>query len=247
MKIQKKCAVIMAASMSIMVGAAKATTIPVANYSFESPDLGSPGLAVPEVDDWTTTTTWPPAEGYTNPYVGVFSNLLADDPAAGEWRIQNADQNQLVYIFSNSTNTLSQVLTTATFQPGQQYNLTVGVANAGSAPATGDTLAIQLYYTTAADPNTPVILATRNVVEGTDSLNQTELTDFTASTAGLLAEDDPAVGNQIGIIFTTTGSGAGEFDLDNVRLSTSVPEPGVLGILAGTPLLVLRRRRRTVG
>ncbi len=223
---------------TVMASAVAQVAVP--NGSFESPTVSPVGFGVSlTIDDWTTTG---PANevvdigsGPQNSGVGIFPN-----PSSGAGSINNADQNQLAYMFSNSTHTLSQVLDTD-FQADEQYILTVGVANAGAIPSAGDTLTIQLFYTTTDDPPTQVIVATRNVVEGTDTLSQSELTDFSASTSGPLDETFPeAAGRPIGILFTTTGVGGGEFDLDNVR----IPEPGTIGIagIAGMLSVFVRRR-----
>jgi hypothetical protein len=227
----------------------KAADITVPNFSFESP-AGPFAIQVSlTIDDWTTTG--PPSEvvnvgnGPQNSGVGIFQNSSPGSPGYAT----NADGTQMAYMFSGSQDptynlhTLSQVLTTA-FAANTQYTLTLGVSDAGGAPPPGDQLSLQLFYTTPAAPNTPVYLATTNVVQGTDSLSNTALTDYSATTP-LLGQSgiDPAVGNDIGIIFTTTGVGGGEFNLDNVRL-TATPEPGTLALLglAAAPGLMRRRR-----
>src|SRR5206468_1950319 len=65
------------------------------------------------------------------------------------------------------------------------------------------------------------------------------LTDVSTSSA-ILSPTDPAIGHQIGILFNTDNAGdpntAGghQWDLENVRLATAVPEPGTLSLLALT-------------
>ncbi len=234
---------------AVMVGWAcgktpAATIISVPNYSFESPVVGSSGFPVSlTIDNWTTTG---PANevvdigaGPQNSGVGIFPN-----PASGATHFTNADGNQLAYMFSGSTHTLFESLPT-TFRAGNSYSLTVGVGNAGSPPTVGDVLQVAFFYTTSASPTTPILLSgSPNVVEGTDALSQSSLTDFTATT-GLLGAANPAVTNNspIGVIFTTTGVGGGEFDLDNVRV-IATPEPGMIGITGVVGLLALLRRRR---
>lgn len=238
----------------------RATAITVPNYDSDSPQGPYPDQVSLTITDWTTTG--PPSEvvnigdGPQNSGVGIFQNSYpgspgyatnAPNPPAGETA-------NLVYMFAGSEDptsdlhTLSQVLGTS-FAANTRYTLTVGVQDASAPPSPGAQVSIQLFYTTAADPNTPVYLATTNVVQGTSSLSDTSLTDYSATAA--LGADDAAVGNDIGVIVTTsapTGAGVGEFDLDNVRLDASpVPEPSAVAIMGLAMAGGLLRRRRCPG
>lgn len=219
----------------------QATAITVPNYNFDDPQGPYPDQVSLTITNWTTTG--PPSEvvnigdGPQNSGVGIFQNSYPGMPgfATNAPPAPAGETANLAYIFSGSQDptynlhTLSQVLSTP-FVANSQYTLTVGVADASAPPTVGDQLSIQLYYTTAADPNSPVYLATTNVVQGTSSLSDTSLTDYSATAT--LGPDDPAVGNDIGIIFTTSGVGGGEFDLDNVRVDASpVPEPACVTMM----------------
>lgn len=227
---------------------ARANTITVPNYSFESPAGPFPLQVSLTIDDWTTTG--PPSEvvdvgnGPRNSGVGIFQN---SNPGLAGYAT-NADGNQMAYMFSGSQDptyslhTLSQVLSTP-FAANTKYTLTVGISDAGSPPPPGDQLSLQLFYTTAANPNTPVIVGTANVVQGSSALSDTALTDYSATAA--LGQNDAAIGNDIGIMFTTTGVGGGEFNLDDVRVDASpVPEPGAVALMSFAMGAVLMRRRR---
>jgi len=230
------------------LSASRAANVTVPNSSFESPAGPFPLQVSLTIDNWTTNG--PPDElvnvgaGPQNSGIGLFQNT---NPGLSGFAT-NADGSNLVYMFSgytgsdtNKLHTLSQVLST-TYAGNTAYTLTVGVSDAGSPPPTGDKLSLQLFYTAASDPTTPVILGTRNVVQGTDSLSATALTDYSVTVSGL---DVPVLGRGIGILFTTTGAGGGEFNLDNVRL-TAVPEPGTLALIGlGAAAVLVRRRRET--
>jgi len=228
--------------------ASKAGVITVPNFSFESPQGPFPDQVSLTITDWTTTG--PPSEvvdigsGPQNSGVGIFQNSYPGLPGYAT----NADGNQMAYMFSGSQDptsnlhTLSQVLSTP-FAANTRYALTVGVEDASAPPTPGDQLKLQLFYTTPANPNTPVYLGTTNVVQGTSSLSNTALTDYSATAA--LGQSDPAVGDDIGIMFTTTGVGGGEYNLDNVRLTASpVPEPGTVALMSLAVAAGLLRRRR---
>ncbi|HEX5244745.1 MAG TPA: PEP-CTERM sorting domain-containing protein [Tepidisphaeraceae bacterium] len=254
--------ILLSAAIAVVVGffglsAARAAVINVPNFSFENPP-GPYTLPVSlTIDDWTTTG--PPGSppvgeqvdvgnGSQNSGVGIFSN---NQPGTVGYAT-NGDGSNLAYMYSGYTgadtyklHTLYQLLSTP-FSANTRYTLTVGASDAGSLPPPGDQLSLQLYYTADADPSTPIFLAARNIVQGVDPLSQTALTDYSA-TLSSLSPSDPAVGNDIGIIFTTSGVGGGEYNLDNVRLTTSpAPEPGSLVLVGSLGAAGLMCRRRNL-
>lgn len=223
-----------------------AAPITVLNPSFESPQVDTTFLPVSlTVESWRTAGPQPYVDvgaGPQNPGTGIFPN-----PAAAG-RFDNADGNQLAYIFSTSTNEFLQTLATNfAATPGENvYQLTVGVGNAGAPPPPTDRLQLQLFYTAAGDdptdPTKRIFVATESIQNGVDTLSNSTLTDFTAVSSPLLATD-AAVGRPINVLISTVGVGGGQFDFDNVRLA-AVPEPTSISLLGLGALGLARRRRR---
>jgi hypothetical protein len=238
---------------SVMVGciatSASGGQIDVANSSFETPTV-APNPALLFAPPWTMngggTIFEPggPGTGTVAAGVGIFTN-----PSVGnEGHLENATGAQLAFLFNNNGNSISQGLVdpgntnqATTFQAGQSYTLTSGLANAGAAPSPGSKLTIDLYWVDG-------LGAQHNVAErivDPSELNQASVIDLSTTPTALLSAGDPAVGKQVFIGYFASGTGGGEFDLDNVRL-TSVPEPGAIGIpsLAAASLVGHRRIRR---
>ena len=129
----------------------------------------------------------------------------------------------------------------ALYQVGLAYELTLGVFGKGMAE--GDSLQLSLYYRDASSnmvtvASAPVLFST-NAFVNVPPLN---LIDYTVSVPTVQAGDAWA-GRNIGIkIEAIQGTGTGNWDFDNVRL-TAVPEPGTLSLLAlGIGTLLLGRR-----
>jgi hypothetical protein len=218
---------------------AHAQSINVPNFSFEEPDATGQ-TAVPFASSWALSGPDMLDIGLGFPVnigTGVFRN-----PASGIGRFDNADQNQLAYIFPEDGHQFVQTLV-ATFQAGQQYQLTVGVGLAGTSPSSSNSLELALYHVAPGAPSVPIFLASRIVKnDGTDGLVGAHLLDFTASSA-FLGGDDPAVGRQINILIRSIGTNqTGQFSFDNVRL-VAVPEPGSLAAIGAATMLLSRRRR----
>jgi hypothetical protein len=240
-----------AALLALFAGAGglPAADLQVPNGSFESP-TPPPGFpAYPLVDSWqksaqpawfdptnTGGITWQQLSG-------VFPNTSPSSPD----HIDNMTGNQAAYMFALPEVALFQELT-STFQVGLAYNLTVGILGAGGVTE-GSSFALSLYYRDGA--NQPVPLAATPITYSAAGFpSVTHLIDFGVSLPAVQAGDAWA-GQNIGIqLLSTFGTGAGYWDLDNVRL-VAVPEPAAADLLAvglGAWLLIglLARRRPAV-
>jgi hypothetical protein len=141
---------------------------------------------------------------------------------------------------------LSQTLS-STFQVGQSYQLTVGIAGGSGeygAMAVGTPMQIALYYLDGGgnqvlvDPYTVYSTA----LPAVGYVNS--LTDYQV-TIPAVAASDPWAGRNIGVALIqpyTAPLDGSYWDIDNVRLAV-VPEPGSIVLLAaGLTMLVLGRR-----
>jgi hypothetical protein len=186
-------------------------SIPVENASFESPAVDPNGFgAVPFVDGWIELDL--DAEAGSN--TGVFLNTDANMPD----HIVNADGAQLAFLGSQEGNALEQDLT-AVFRVGCDYRLTVdvGVSNQFP-PSPEDTIELAFYYH---DANEPVDIA-RRAVEAA-GLSSTLLEGFSVNLV-TVRPDVPWANEPIGVAIRAGGSAGGFWDLDNVRLTESLPE-----------------------
>jgi hypothetical protein len=196
----------------------------VVNPSFESPQTE---FVATQATGWTIAG--PPETGVG----GVFANVPQGTPG----HISNAIGNQLALLSSQSGNEFSQVLSSS-FEAGQQYRLSVGIAISASVPPQAtDTLRLGLFYLDAGSQRQ--LVAFEDVANSAGTLSDAELRYFDAQTP-LLPADHPAVGRPIGVLLASTGLG-GFFDMDDVSVSV-VPEPGAVGVAAAA-LWVFRRRR----
>ena len=194
--------------------------IPIENASFESPLVDPNGFgAVPVVDGWTEIDN----DTLYSTNTGVFANT-----ATGSFdHIVNADGDQLAFLGSQTGNALEQDLD-AIYKAGCAYRLMVGVSVSVRFPPSPvepvDTLEIVFYYRDGND----VIDIARQTVEGTGQ-SYTELQDFSLELPTVQSGDAWA-GKTIGIALRASGRAGGFWDLDNVRLVESAPDPG--GVLA---------------
>ncbi len=224
--------------------------ISVQNNSFENPVVNTAFLPVSlSADHWVLSGPGPFVDfmqgaGPQNSGTGIFPN-----PSAGSaGHLTNIDGNQAAYIFTNTGHMFAQALVDTangnapvTFAAGQQYTITAAVANAGSAPAPTDQLLVGLYYT---DPGGQHLVAQTIVQnDAAHNLSATQFTDFSGIST-VLAANSPAIGHQITAQFSTIGAGGSEFDVDNIRVSSAVPEPASLAlVVVGAGALFARRRR----
>jgi hypothetical protein len=194
-------------------------TIDVPNFSFESPQTD---FADPQVDAWQK---FPKPDWYDESggflwtqLSGVFKNTA---PGQSD-HIDNVDQNQALFLFGVPQNGLFQTLD-ATYEIGHTYSVTAGFAGGGANMPEGSTLLLALYYV---DAGNFVQIATTPITYTHAAFpNLTHLIDMSANSA-LVKPTDAWAGKNIGVMLMavpTQETSGGYWDLDNVRLSSSVP------------------------
>ncbi len=234
----------------------QAQPITVPNFSFESPSgVGFPFGTNPSVDSWVKI----PEPAFYTPAFGGFG--ISWNETAGVFvdtnPYLNHDGTQCGYILAVPQVTLFQDYNSspthdfnATFEVGKAYNLTVGIFGKPSlAPAS--TLQLSLYYLDGLGNKVTVGSTTVTYSAAafpiTPSLN---LIDYQVNVPIVQAADAWA-GQHIGIQLESTipieATSFGNWDFDNVRLISEVPEPNSLSLLAlgfGGLLLARARSRR---
>lgn len=239
---------------------AVAQPITVANHSFES-QLVSPIFFVDNrIDGWQKT----PQPGWFTP-VGQLQNwdqtagLFIGTPGFSSTPYSNLAGSQSAYIYSlPGAGIFQDNLSTdwngtvgglnATFQPGYSYQFTLGVFGK-SMVENYSSLKLSLYYRDGA--NQIAVGTPTTITFNSSTFDLTgptyALIDFTVATPIVQASDAWA-GKNIGIsIVSDLATGAGYWDLDNVRLTAVVPEPSALALAAlGAGGLLLGRNRAGV-
>ncbi len=188
-------------------------SVGIANASFESPMVDPNAFpALPMADGWIETDL--DMLGSTN--TGVFANTPADSFD----HVVNADGRQLAFLGSALGNGFEQDLV-ATYRTGCDYRLTAGVSVSSRysprAEPPVDTLNLVLYYL---DGNTPVDISATSV-EAT-GISSTQLKDFSLYLPSV-DSNNAWVGKTIGVAIRAAGQAGGFWDLDNVRLTESLP------------------------
>ena len=190
-------------------------SIPIENASFEAPVVDPNGFgAVPLVDGWTEIDI----DTLFSTNTGVFANT---DPNSFD-HIVNANGSQLAFLGSQTGNALQQGLAD-TYKVDCEYRLTVGVSVSSRFPPSAvepvDTLELVFYYRDAND----VVDIAHQTVEATDQ-SFTQLQDFSLELP-MVQSGDAWAGMNIGIALRASGQAGGFWDMDNVRLIESLPDP----------------------
>jgi len=200
-------------SLPVWAAAPVSISIPIINASFEAPTVDPNGFgAWPVVDGWLESDLDAAASSNT----GVFLNTPVGSPD----RLINAEGNQLAFLGSQRGNALEQDLK-AVYHVGCDYRLTVAVGISARFPPAAaspvDTIEIVLY---CLDGNEPVDIVHQTVEP--NGLSSTRLQDFSVLLPTVRAEDTWA-GKSIGVAIRAAGKAGGFWDLDNVRLTESMP------------------------
>ncbi|HAB19870.1 MAG TPA: PEP-CTERM sorting domain-containing protein [Verrucomicrobiota bacterium] len=215
-----------------LVFPASADTLPVANFSFETPVVVPPIQTLPLIDNWTKS-------GPDNAS-GVFPNPA---PEAPDHIVSGLEGNQAAFFLAVPGTAISQQLTSQ-FQAGLEY--TLYFAMAGSGPiGSGEGLFVELFYV---DNGASVPVATKFAAPLSRPVI-TSLLEYQTDTVLIPAGSD-AVGKDINIRIAvqTVAASAAYWDFDNVRLVTTVPEPGTWALfsvgLTGLILAIQRTKYR---
>ena len=188
-------------SAALLCASAGAGSIPVANYSFESPVTE---YVTPIVSDWIEVDTDPDSQN-----TGAFLNV-PDQPSY----IVNADGDQVAYLIAGEGNAFQQELS-APYQIGRSYTLTVAVGIS--------------YYSPPEDPNDPLELVfyykdSNQQAQDITALwipfehrSATSLDEFTLSLSTVQSGHSWA-GKNIGIAIRGTSNLGGTWIIDNVRV-----------------------------
>ncbi len=188
-------------------------SVRIDNASFEFPMVDPNGFgALPFADGWTELDV--DTEGSTN--TGVFANTPADSPD----HLSNADGNQLAFLGSQEGNGFEQVLDVV-YHVGCDYRLTIAAGVSAMFPPSSadpvDSVDLVLY---AVDGPNSVEVASRSL--DAVGLSSTQLVDFSTYLPPVDANDVWA-GKPIGVAIRSSGVAGGFWDLDNVRLTESLP------------------------
>ncbi|HAB16277.1 MAG TPA: PEP-CTERM sorting domain-containing protein [Verrucomicrobiota bacterium] len=211
------------------IGRLVADPVDVPNYSFESPTVPEGFPVSNTIDSWQKTPqpVWfdPNTFGIEwNQLSGVFPN----PPSTEGNHIDNMTGNQALYLFALPTVGLFQEVG-ANFTAGMAYTLTIGILGGGGIPE-GSTFEFGIYYEDGVNGQMQVA---SNSVEFTSASfpTATHLIDYQTGTV-VVQPGDAWVGKAIGVsLVATSGTGAGYWDLDNIRLdATVVPEPSSWGL-----------------
>jgi hypothetical protein len=247
-------------ALAACVGMLHAQPILVPNGSFEFQVAAPPAYADTRVDSWQKS----PKPGYFDEQAygllwdqtaGVFLDNFVGNPSP----LDNINGNQGAYVLAFPGVSLFQDYNTtdwnhptaphdfnATFEVGKSYQLTVGLLGGRGGMMDGTTLMLGLYYGNSLSPVT--VASASAIYSATAFPSSTHLVDYTVTVPTVQAGDAWA-GQNIGIeLINLSGTGAGYWDLDNVRLVAAVPEPGSLSLLAlgfgGLQLARARSRRQ---
>ena len=208
-----------------------AASIPVPNFSFEEPD----------VVDGAATVFGTPISGWTILYGGQ-SEAGVHDPLNAQYAGATgangvlpggAVGTQAAFIAIGANTTRMTTTNVTSVSANTVYLLTVAIGN----PLDHNPGNVFLRLTINGSDAATTTIPQASIPDGT-------FTDFSVA-LGPFASTDSNIGRTLGIEFGTSYEAGSPFvvaDFDNVRLTTTVPEPQCAGLLVVGAALVLRQR-----
>jgi len=227
-----RLALILAAVLAGRANGLYADTIYVPNASFESPEVL---FASPSINSWQEAAKplwYEESGGYTwTQLTGVFLNVPPNDAS----HIDNCDGNQALWLFALPEVELFQDLNDV-FEVGYDYNLTVGIIAGGGGMVDGVSMEIRLYYRDGED--TKITVGATTCTYDADLGHVRHFVDVELDIPPV-HESDPWAGKNIGVQLVSTliladldpetGKAGGFWDMDNIRLSSAMPEVDFTG------------------
>lgn len=207
----------------------QSASVCVPNASFELPETVFVDVNIASWQDCAKPWWYDESGGYFwDQLTGVFLNVPPEDPS----HIDNCDGLQAAWLFAVPEVELFQNLT-ATFEIGRAYHLMVGVIGGGGNMKDDVPIEIRLYYRDD-DDNKVTVGATSFAFD----LEAGYIKHFNDVRLDIPPVDDadPWAGKNIGVQIVSTlsfpedldpetGRAGGFWDLDNVRLNTTLSGP----------------------
>ena len=228
MKITKKLAAVLVGMMVLAAQAGQIQEVPVyvPNASFELPQTAFVNI---DIESWQKGLKpwWYDESGgyFWSQLTGVFLNLPPADPS----HIDNCDGSQAAWLFAVPEVELFQELE-AGFEVGQCYHLTVGIIGGGGNMKDGVPIEIRLYYRDA--ENKKVTVGVMSYAYDSKTGYAKHFNDVRLDLPPVRSTD-PWASKSIGVqVISTltladldpdTGRAGGFWDLDNIRLTKSLP------------------------
>ncbi len=222
-----------------LAGSVHAAVLYVPNGSFEAPLTTNVDI---RFDSWQINPQSPffdPSQFGGQPWATLMGRFANTDPGNFD-HLDNLNGTQAAYIFTfpgagffqdassvDWTGTASHAFN-STFEVGRSYHLTTAFTSSSNQPLTnGASIEMSLYYRGVS--NEVVKVAATNVVfDSAIFTNLNHFTDFALDVPTVHAADAWA-GKNIGIQFSSTTFDpnliTGVWDVDNVRLSSTIPIP----------------------
>ncbi len=227
------------------MAASPASAVTILNHSFENPVVPSGGLpAIPLITDWERAGVEvinPAVPGVPLIEVGVFLN----QPVGQLGHLSGIDGNQAAFLASTTTHSATQWLS-ETFDAGAKYEMKALFAVSFFSPSSTDRLFMELLARDGSNTVSTVGALEVDVAgKGLNAASFVELGFETTAGAGV-------AGQTVGVRFRAVGAQGGYWDVDNVRLTETlpppnpgtVPEPATLGVAMLALAGVAMRRRR---